>query len=85
MNSTTKMKLTIRYVDGGQDVFEFEEPPETHSLTSRFAQTREAASIVLDLGDRVLAVPYASIKAIEISPTPPHLPKHAIRNVTRVS
>lgn len=87
MNDTMKGKVIVRYVDGTENVFEYERdtPAGGYSVVSQILKAEQLRSILLDLGDRMIVIPFSSVKAIEVSPTPEHLPGHAIRNVTLVS
>ncbi len=81
MNDGTKRILTIRYINGNEEKFEFTRQGDTHSIAAQIKDALSANQIILELGDRVLIVPFQNIQSIEITPPPDKLPANALRNV----
>ena len=77
-----KRFLTIHYVNGTKQKFEFpQQPDETLSGAARTKELLAGNQLILELEDRILIIPFQSIQAIELSPPPEKLPTTAIRNV----
>jgi hypothetical protein len=87
MNEVTKGILTIRYVNGTEQKFEFTRAREDQAglVGSRIQELLSAKQIILELEDRALIIPVHTIQSIEVSPLPVKLPPNAIRNVRVIS
>jgi hypothetical protein len=81
MSEAVMVTLTIHYVDGSEDRFAFPRQGQSYDVVSRFEQVGQKNLLLLDVGDRLIAVPLSSIKSIEVSPPPEKLPPYAVRNV----
>ncbi len=83
----TIVSLTIRYINGVEQHFEF--IPQVGvggqvNLASRIERSFTTDPLVLELEDRVLFIPLANVQNIEISPIPAKLPEASILNVRKV-
>jgi hypothetical protein len=81
MNETGKSIMTIRFINGSEQKFEFPRQEDTHSIAAQIKDALSSNQILLELEDRLLIIPFQSIQSIEVTPTPPKLPATAIRNV----
>lgn len=80
------VRLTIRYISGGSDCFEFDSPQEEKAvLASHIQRVLNSKELMLEVGDRLLVIPMQNIQKIELSPVPLKLPDIAIRNVRQVN
>ena len=84
MSEGRKVRFIIRYVDGTKHKFEYIQEEDRLDTASRIQQALSANQVLLDLGDRILIVPFQNIKSIEISPPPAKLPGTAVRGVQLV-
>lgn len=81
MTEQTKVILSIRYVNGDRQKFEFIRPQaEQANLASRLHKFFGSDEIVLELEDRLLMIPVQNILSLEIYPKPSKLPDGAIKN-----
>jgi hypothetical protein len=83
MNDEIKGALTIRYVNGTEQKFEFNRVSEDEAKFggTRIQEILSANQVVLELEDRTLIIPINNIQNIEVSPSPVKLPPTALRNV----
>ncbi|MFC1824344.1 hypothetical protein ACFL9T_16670 [Thermodesulfobacteriota bacterium] len=76
-----KRFLTIHYVNGTTQKFEFPiQPDETLSGAARVKELLAGNQLIIELEDRVLIIPFQSIQSIEVSPPPEKMPATALRN-----
>ncbi len=85
MNEDKKGYLTIRYVNGTKQKFEYIRQGDTANIASNIREVLNANQLLLELGDRVLIVPFQNVQSIELSPPPVKLPPIAIKNVRFLS
>jgi hypothetical protein len=85
MSDAVKRILTIRYVNGTEEKFEYA-PHEENALNiaSRIQDALSANQVLLELEDRVLIIPFQNILSMEVSPLPAKLPPNVLRNVRRI-
>ncbi len=81
MNDGTKGTLTIRYINGTEQRFEYPRLEETYNIVGRMQEILKSNQALLELGDSLLIIPFQNIQSIEISPPPDKLPTNALRNV----
>tara|TARA_R110002073_G_scaffold25463_1_gene84427 strand:+ start:128 stop:385 length:258 start_codon:yes stop_codon:yes gene_type:complete len=84
MAKTKRVIMKVRYNDGTVDKFSFNRNEDDVNLTGRFQQAAESNFLVMELEDRLLAIPMHSIRSIQISPKPGKLAPTVMRNVTRI-
>ncbi|ERT04527.1 putative bifunctional phosphoribosyl-AMP cyclohydrolase/phosphoribosyl-ATP pyrophosphatase protein [Lyngbya aestuarii BL J] len=76
------VRMTIRYINGESDCFEFDSPQEEKALlASHIQRVLNSKELMLEIGDRLLVIPMQNVQKIELSPVPLKLPDIAIRNV----
>ena len=81
MNDGAKGILTILYVNGTEQKFEYTRAEDVLNLTTRMQEILKADQIMIELEDRLLIIPFQNIQLITTSPPPPKLPPNALRNV----
>jgi len=89
MNEGAKRSLTIRFVDGTEESFEYSpvegEEKYKYSLGGLMKEALNANHIIIELAGSVRIIPFQNIKSIEITPRPEMLPEYAVRNARIVS
>lgn len=85
MSDTSKGMMTIRYVNGNENRFEFTRVDDTMNVATRIKEVLSANQIMLELEDRVLIIPLQNDQIIEVSPSLEKLPPNVMRNVRLVS
>jgi hypothetical protein len=84
MIDKTKSTLTIRFVNGYEEKFEFTHLEESLNIAQRIQDALNANQLLLELEDRLLIVPFQNILTVEISPPPPKVRGNVLRNVRLV-
>ena len=77
--------MIVRYVDGNENRFAFKRAEDEASVVARIEEAVNAGVLMIELEDRLLAIPWHRIKSLEVRPTPPKLPRFAVRNAHLVS
>ena len=85
MSEKSTFTLTVTYTDGTKETFDLLGEPDATMLASRLNQTVSGTALLLALEDSFLAIPWTSIKYVEISPALPSLPASVLKHVRRVS
>ncbi|NOY69949.1 MAG: hypothetical protein GXP53_10780 [Deltaproteobacteria bacterium] len=80
MHTSRTYTLTVKFIDGNSETFEFEESGQKLSLEKMMS----LPVLTLELDQRLLVIPTAHIKSIEVSPVPVNLPGDLIRKARRV-
>ena len=79
------VRMTIRYINGESDCFEFDSPQEEKALlASHIQRVLNSKELMLEIDDHLLVIPMQNIQKIELSPVPLKLPDIVIRNVRQV-
>ncbi|MGB3513288.1 MAG: hypothetical protein WBA93_29555 [Microcoleaceae cyanobacterium] len=82
MTELLKFTLTVRYISGVEQKFEF--TPEVQSnltkLASYLQKLLNSRELMIELEDRLLIIPFQNIESLEISPPPPKMPDVTFRN-----
>jgi len=81
MNDEAKGILTIRYVNGNEEKFEYTPMEDTLNIASQVQEFLKGNQILLELEDRFLIIPLQNIQSIEVSPPPGKLPSNVLKNV----
>jgi len=76
--------MLIRYMDGTHERFEFARKSSEPTMLSAIGEALSANHAVLELADKVVIIPFHSIRSIEVSPPPAMLPRHAFTDVRLV-
>ena len=85
MNRADKGILTIRYVNGSEEKFEYNRFEDEYSIAAHIKEALRENHLLLDLEDRLVVIPYQSILSLDISPPPTKLPTTALRKVVPIS
>jgi hypothetical protein len=85
MNRADKGILTIRYVNGSEEKFEYDRLEEEYSIAAHIKEALRENQLLLELEDRLIVIPYQSILSLDISPPPIKLPATALRKVVPIS
>ena len=76
--------MTIRYLNGRLQTFDFEQQAEDHFLPLRIKEITAAGHLMIELEDQITLIPLSSVQNIELGPKPAELPPTAIRNAKLV-
>lgn len=79
MNTSKTYTLTVKFIDGNSEIFEFEESGQKLSLEKMMS----LPVLTLELNKTLLVIPTTHIKSIEVSPVPGKLPGGLIRQARR--
>jgi len=85
MNRADKGILTIRYVNGSEEKFEYNRFEDEYSIAAHIKEALRENHLLLDLEDRLIVIPYQSILSLDISPPPTKLPTTTLRKVVPIS
>ncbi|MDX2498096.1 MAG: hypothetical protein QNL11_09370 [Desulfobacterales bacterium] len=85
MNRADKGILTIRYVNGSEEKFEYNRFEDEYSIAAHIKEALRENHLLLELEDRLVVIPYQSILSLDISPPPTKLPATALRKVVPIS
>jgi len=85
MEENNKYTLTIKYLNGNEEKFEFLPQIDQVNMVSRLTKILDSNQIILELEDKIVLIPIPTVQTIEISPLPPKLPDTVIRNVRLLS
>ena len=73
--------MKIQYIDGTNQIFEWQEHLEKNQTANMVGQLQQGLHeeyILLEMGDKFTIIPKYNIKTIEINAVPPKLPPSAI-------
>ena len=76
--------MTIRYLNGKLQTFEFEQATDDHFLPLRIKETTAAGYLLIELADQLNLIPLSGIQHIELGPKPDELPPSTIRKAKLV-
>jgi hypothetical protein len=80
MAEQSKGALTIRFIDGTEERFEYARLPQDDvSLVARFEEALNSNHLLIEVEGKLIIYPFHNIKAIEVSPAPEKLPKIAMK------
>ena len=82
------IRMTIQYIDGTDQVFEWEPDPEkieAATMVSRLQKSLHEEYILMEMGDQFMIIPKQNIKTITINAVPGQLPPSAIHGARLVS
>ncbi len=88
MSDENRGIMTIRYVNGTEQKFEYARLKDDSSIASaasRIQDMLKANQILLELEDRFLIIPLQNVLSIEISPPPVKFPKNTVKDVRLIS
>ncbi len=81
MSDQDKGTLTIQYVNGKVQKFEYERQEDTYNVATKIQEVAKANFLFLELVDKALIIPFQNIQNIEISPPPVKMPPNTLKNV----
>ncbi|MBW1837558.1 MAG: hypothetical protein JRI99_11575 [Deltaproteobacteria bacterium] len=80
MKTSRTYTLTVKFIDGNSETFEFEESGQKLSLEKMMS----LPVLTLEIAETLLVIPTQHIKSIEVSPVPMNLPEDLIRKARRI-
>lgn len=84
MNTSQTNDLIVTYTDGTHDHFKFPSQADSFNMAQLVEKLLGSAALALQVGDRLLIIPKASIRSLEVSPCPGKLPDIVLHNVQRL-
>jgi len=88
MSDENRGIMTIRYVNGTEQKFEyarFKDDSNISSAASRIQDMLKANHILLELEGGFLIIPLQNVLSIEVSPLPVKLPQNTLTDVRLIS
>ncbi len=88
MSDENRGIMTIRYVNGTEQKFEyarFKDDLSIVSAASRIQDMLKANQILFELEDRFLIIPLQNVLSIEVSPPPVKVPQNTVKNVRLIA
>ena len=88
MSDENRGIMTIRYVNGTEQKFEyarFKDNSDILSAASRIQDMLKANQILFELEDRFLIIPLQNVLSIEVSPPPVKVPQNTVKNVRLIA
>jgi hypothetical protein len=76
--------LSVYFTNGKVQWFEFTRAEDTANVGSRIQEIMKSNQLILDLEDKTLIIPFASIQYIEIAPPLQKLPLTAIKDIRQI-
>ena len=84
MNVMQSNDLIVSYTDGTHDHFKFPSQADSFNMANLVEKLLSSAALALQVGDRLLIIPTANIRSVEISPCPGKLPDIVMHDVHRL-
>jgi hypothetical protein len=84
MKTAETYGLIITYTDGCHDHFKFPPQFDKAKMATLVEKLLGAASLSLQMEDRLMVIPTRNIRSAELFPVPEKLPETVLRNVQRV-
>ena len=85
MSDEVIVRMTVKYIDGSQENYEFPRQIIDESLLAQKIQDAlDAKHLIIDLESKVQITPIHNILSIEITPPPLKLPPNAIKEARLV-
>lgn len=88
MSDENRGIMTIRYVNGTEQKFEyarFKDDSSISSAASRIQDILKANQILFELEDRFLIIPLQNVLSIEVSPPPVKVPQNTLKDVRLIT
>jgi hypothetical protein len=76
--------LIVTYTDGTHDHFQFPSQGDSYNMAKLVEKFLRSAVLALQVGDRLLLMPTANIRSVEVFPCPGKLPEVVLQNVQRL-
>lgn len=77
--------ITIRFVNGTEQKFEYRRVEDRHNIATMLQGLLNANQLLLELQGSLLVIPFQNILSIEVSPPPAKLPLNTVKQVRLVS
>jgi hypothetical protein len=84
-NGKDRFGLTVTYLDGHREHFEFPPQMERMKMAGLIEKLLTSNTLSLQLPDRLMVIPTTCIRSAELSPAPEKLPEMVLRDVQRHS
>ena len=84
MNKLQTNNLIVTYTDGTHDHFKFPSQADSFGMANLVEKLLSSTALTLQVGDRLLIIPTANIRSVEIFPCPGKLPDIVIQDVERL-
>lgn len=85
MSDEVIVQMTIKFINGGQENYEFPRQVIDESIiTKKIQEALDSKHLIIDLGSKVQVFPIHNILSIEIKPPPVKLPLNAIKEAKLV-
>ena len=84
MNELRTNDLIVTYTDGTHDHFKFPSQADSFGMANLVEKLLSSTALTLQVGDRLLIIPTAGIRSVEVFPCPGKLPDLVIHNVERL-
>jgi hypothetical protein len=84
MNKSETNDLILTYTDGTHDHFKFPSQADSFGMANLVEKLLSSTALTLQVGDRLLIIPTANIRSVEIFPCPGKLPDIVIHDVERL-
>ena len=84
MNTSQTNDLIVTYTDGTHDHFKFPSQADSFNMAQLVEKLLGSAALALQVGDRLLIIPKANIRSLEVSPCPGKLPDIVMHNIQRL-
>jgi hypothetical protein len=84
MNKSETNDLIVTYTDGTHDHFKFPSQADSFGMANLVEKLLSSTALTLQVGDRLLIIPTANIRSVEIFPCPGKLPDIVIHDVERL-
>jgi hypothetical protein len=88
MSDENRGIMTIRYVNGTEQKFEyarFKDDSSSSSTASRIQDMLKTNQILLELEGRFLIIPLQNVLSIEVSPPPVKVPQNTLKDVRLIA
>ena len=85
MSKSEMFNLLITYTDGTRDRFRFPAQADKFGASALVAKLLSSAVVSLQLKDRLLIIPSANIRSVELYPVPEKLPDVVLQDVQRAA
>ena len=85
MSEEIKVRMTIKFINGSEENYEFPRQIVDEAIIGKKIQEAlDAKHLIIDLKSKVEIIPIHNILSIEITPPPTKLPPNAIKEATLV-
>lgn len=81
MSTKTLVRLTVFFLDGTKASFEYPQQagPDQAAIVANVRKAIESERLVLEVDGDLIIVPIRSVKYVQVTPAPRHLPSGILR------